>query len=116
MYGDVKYMIPSDVPVYHGKEVDMQLFVDSDHYGEQFKRRSRTGFFIYLNMVPLVWFSQRQTTVESSFFGAEFVAMKNGVETCRGLCYKLRMMGVTLSGTTYVYGDNMFIVHNTQRP
>jgi hypothetical protein len=26
------------------------------------------------------------------------------------------MMGVTLSGPTFVYGDNMYVVHNTQRP
>jgi hypothetical protein len=41
--------------------------------------------------------------------------MNNGIETCRGLHYKLRMMGVTLSGPTFVYDDNMFVVHNTQR-
>jgi hypothetical protein len=54
--------------------------------------------------------------VESSVFGAEFVAMKNGIETVRGLRYKLRMMGVPLSGPCYVYGDNMSVIHNTQRP
>jgi hypothetical protein len=42
--------------------------------------------------------------------------MKNGIETCRGLRYKLIMMGVTLSGPTFVYWDNMSVVHNTQRP
>jgi hypothetical protein len=81
MYGDVKEMIPSDAPVPHGKEVDLRLFVDSDHDGEQFTRRSRTGFVVYLNMAPIVWFSKHQPTVESSVFGAEFVAMKNGIET-----------------------------------
>jgi hypothetical protein len=81
MYGDVKEMIPSDAPIPRGKEVDLRLFVDSDHAGEQFTRRSRTGFVIYLNMAPIVWFSNRQPTVESSVFGAEFVAMKNGIET-----------------------------------
>jgi hypothetical protein len=25
-------------------------------------------------------------------------------------------MGVALSGPTFVYGDNMYVVHNTQRP
>jgi hypothetical protein len=60
-----------------GKEVDLPLFVNSDHAGEQFTRRSRTGFVIYLNMTPIVWFYKRQPTVESSVFGAEFVAMKN---------------------------------------
>jgi hypothetical protein len=42
--------------------------------------------------------------------------MKNGIETCRGLHYKLRMMGVALSGPTYVYGENMSVVHNIWRP
>jgi hypothetical protein len=116
MYGDVKEMIPSDAPVPRGKEVDLRLFVDSDHAGEQFTRRSRNGCVIYLNMAPIVWLSKRQPTVESSVFGAEFVALKNGIETCRGLRYELRMMGVALSGPTYVYGDNMSVVHNTQQP
>jgi hypothetical protein len=116
MYGDVKEMTPSDAPVPRGKEVDLRLFVDSDHGGENITRRSRTGFVIYLNMAPIVWFSKRQPTVESSVFGAEFVATKNGIETCRDLRYKLRMMGVTLSGPNSVYGYNMSVVHNTQRP
>jgi hypothetical protein len=67
-------------------------------------------------MASIVWFSKRQPTVESSVFGAEFVAMKNGIETRRGLRYKLRMMGVTLSGPTFVYRDNMAVVQNTHRP
>jgi hypothetical protein len=43
-------MIPSDSPVPCGNEVDLRLFVESDHTGKQFTRRSRTGFVIYLNM------------------------------------------------------------------
>jgi hypothetical protein len=85
MYGDVKEVIPSDAPVSRGKEFDLRLFVDSDHAVEQFTCRSRTGFVIYLNMAPIVWFSKCQPTVESIVFGSEFVAMKNGIETCRGL-------------------------------
>jgi hypothetical protein len=109
-------MIPPDDPAPRGKDVDLRLIVDSDHAGEQFTRRSRIGYVIYLNMAPIVWFSKRQPNGESSVFGAEFVAMKNVIETCRGLCYKLRMMDVTLSGPTFFYGDNMSVVHNTQRP
>jgi hypothetical protein len=92
------------------------LFVDSDPAGEQFTRRSRTGFVIYLNMVPIVWFSKHHPTVESNVFGADFVATKNGIETCSGLCYKLIMIGAILSGPTYVYGENMYVVHNTHMP
>jgi hypothetical protein len=79
MYGDVKEIIPSDAPVTHRKDIYVRLFVDSDHAGDQFTRRSRTGFVIYLNMAPPVWFSKLHPTVDSSVFGAEFVAMKNGI-------------------------------------
>jgi hypothetical protein len=116
MYGDVKDMIPPDDHVPRGKDIDLRLFLDYDHAGEQFTRRSRTGFVIYLNMAPIVWFSKRQTTVESSVFGAEFVVMKNGIEACRGIHYKLIMMGVTLGGTILIYGNNIYVVHNTQHP
>ena len=58
----------------------------------------------------------KQPKIETSVFGAEFVAMKNGIERIRGLRYKLRMMGVPLAGPTYVFGDNMSVIHNTKRP
>ncbi len=62
------------------------------------------------------WLSQKQPTIELSVFGAEFVAMKLGMEALRGIRYKLRMMGIPIAGPTYVYGDNMSVIHNTQRP
>jgi hypothetical protein len=67
-------------------------------------------------MAPSVWFSKHQPTMESSVFGAKFVATKNAIETCRGHRYKLRMMGVPLSGPMYLYWDSMYDVHNNQRP
>jgi hypothetical protein len=57
-------------------------------------------------MALIIWLSKRQPTIETSVFGAEFVAMKHGIETLRGLRYKLRMMGVPLTGPTFIYGDN----------
>ena len=62
--------------------------------------------------LPDLW----QATIETSVFGAEFVAMKIGIEHSRSLRYKLRMMGIPLDGPTYVFGDNMSVIHNTQRP
>ena len=103
-------------PKVMGKEVDLRLYVNLDHSREELTRRLRTGLFILLNMAPVVWFSERQPTVETSVLGSEFVAMKNGMETLRGLWYKLRMMGVSLSGPSFIYGDNISVIHNTQRP
>ena len=92
------------------------MFVDSDHAGEKLTRRSRTGYILYVNMAPVAWFSKRQSTIETSVFGAEFVAMKQGMEALRGLRYKLRMMGIEINGPSYISGDNMSVIHNTHRP
>jgi hypothetical protein len=67
-------------------------------------------------MAPIIWFTKKQATVESSVFGSEFVAMKQGMEANRALRYKLRTMGIPIEGPTYVFADNMSVVHNTQRP
>ena len=92
------------------------MFVYSDHAGDKRTRRSRSGFLIYLNMSLVNWHSKKQSTVETSVFGAEFLAMKNGVDTLRGLRYKLSMMGVALSGPMYIYGDNMSVIKNSSKP
>ena len=60
-------------------------------------------------MAHIMWHSKKQTTIETSVFGAEMVAMKTGIDTLRGLRYKLRMMGVTISGPIFIYGDNMSV-------
>ena len=115
-YGEVKEELPPDMPEPLGREVDVRLYVDSSHANDKSNRRSRTGFFVFLNCALIQWCSKKQPTIETSVFGAEFVAMKHGIETVRGIRYKLRMMGVKLSGPTYVYGDNMSVIHNTQKP
>jgi hypothetical protein len=85
-YGNVKEPKPKNSPKKpRGKEVVvLRLFVDSDHAGEELTCHSRTGFLIYFNSAPVVWYSKRQGTVTTSVFGAEFVAMKNGNEASRG--------------------------------
>ena len=61
------------------------------------------------------WLSKKQRMLETSVFDAEFVLLKHVMEALRGIHYKLWMMGVTLSGWSYVYGDKMYVIHNTQQ-
>jgi hypothetical protein len=67
-------------------------------------------------MAPILWYSKKQGTIETSVFGAEFVAMKVATEAARGMRYKLRMMGIEVNEPTFMYGDNMSVIKNTQRP
>ena len=49
-------------------------------------------------------------------FGADYVAMKIDMYTLQGISHKMRMIGVPISGPSYIYGDNMLVIHNTQSP
>ena len=76
-YPDAKKVIPADAPEPLGVPVVMSRFVDTDHAGCKATQRSHTGVIIFLNNAPILWFSKRQTTVETSTFGSEIVAMQN---------------------------------------
>eukprot|EP00957_Ditylum_brightwellii_P012533 947133-Ditylum_brightwellii.AAC.1 len=53
-YGDAKEPIPHHAPKPRCKGVDLRLFVGNDYTGDKINRRSRSGFFIYLSMAPVV--------------------------------------------------------------
>ncbi len=99
-----------------GKDVDLRMMVDSDHSGEKRMQRSRTGLIIFCNLAPIIWLSKQIATIEASVFDAEFVVMKHGIKTLRGLRYNIHMMGIPLSGPTFVYGDNKSQVTNSCKP
>ena len=42
--------------------------------------------------------------------------MKTGVDALGGIRYELRIMGVPLTGPTYVYGNNMYVIYNKSLP
>ena len=114
-YRDVQEAIPLNAPEPQSKEVDISMFVDSDHAGDKVSHRSRSGFLIYVNIALVQWFSKKQSAVVTSVFGAEFVIMKQDIDALGGLRYKLRMMGILISDPSYIYGDDMSVKHNTSR-
>jgi hypothetical protein len=115
-YPDAKEAIPPNAPEPLGKGVQMTAFSDSDHAGDLITRRSRTGVLIFLNRAPILWYSKKQAGIETSTFGAEFMALKTATDLVKGLRYKMRMMGVPIEGATRMRVDNMSVVNNTTRP
>jgi hypothetical protein len=79
-------------------------------------RRSRTGYVHFVNNAVVNWFSKKQGSIKTSTFGSEFVALKTAMEANRGLRYKLRMMGVPIDGSSYVFCDNQSVIANSNRP
>jgi hypothetical protein len=115
-YPGAEEAIPHNVPEERGHGVVTTVFVDADHAGCKATRRSHTGVFIFVNKAPILWYSKRQNTVETSTFGSEFCAMKVAIDMIEGVRYKLRMMGIPLNGPASVFCDNQSVVKNTTAP
>jgi hypothetical protein len=108
--------LPANMPEPRGLGFTIRAKVDADHASDTVTRHSRTGFLVWVNCALVYWMSKKQTSVESSSFGSEFIAMKQCCEYIRGLCYKLRMMGIPCEGPAYISGDNQSVLANTTIP
>jgi hypothetical protein len=115
-YDNAEEPLPPNAPKPLGKPITIRIYVDADHAGDQLTRRSRTGYIVFLNSAVINWYSKKQGSIEGATFGSEFMALKTVAEINRGLRYKLRMMGIPIDDASYVYGDNMSVLHNTTNP
>ena len=111
-----KEEVPPNMSEPRGLGFVMHTKVNLDHAADTTTCCSCTGFLVFLNCALVFWLSKKQTSVESSSFGLEFVVMKQCCEYLRGLFYKLRMMGIPCEGPAYIYGDNQSVLANTTIP
>ena len=114
-YRDAIEELPSNMPTPRGNGVVITAFVDASHAANKVTRRSHTGYIIFVNRAPVIWFSKSQSAVESSTYSSEFIAMKTCMEYIVALRYKLRMFGVELDGPTKVLCDNNSVVNNSSK-
>ena len=115
-YPDATEAVPGNMPEPLGESVKVSCFVDANHAGNVVTRRSHTGILLFLNNAPIIWYSKRQNTVESSTFGSEFVALRIALEQIEALRYKLRMFGVPIDGPADVFCDNQSVVLSASVP
>ena len=75
-YRDAGEELPDRMPRPRGRAAKMVAFVDASHAANKINRKSHTWYIIFINRAPIIWYSKRQNTVESSTFTSECVAMK----------------------------------------
>ncbi|GAX24495.1 hypothetical protein FisN_18Lu065 [Fistulifera solaris] len=115
-YRDAKEELPPRMLKPRGKSVVISAYVDASRAANQVTRQSHTGIQIFVNRALTMWFSKKQSTVESSAFASEFIAMKTCIEMIVGLRYKLRMMGVPLDDEpSKIFCDNNSVVLNSSQ-
>jgi hypothetical protein len=115
IYRDAEELLPHRMPLPRGRTVTTTAFVDASHAANTVTRRSHTGYIIFINRAPVLWYSKRQNTVETSTFSSEFIALKVCLEAIEHLRFKLRCFGVPLpvGEPTHLFCDNESVVKNT---
>jgi len=115
-YPDAHEVMPTNAPPPRGKAIQISMFCDASHATDLITRRSTTGIIIFAQGTPILWYSKRQNTIETSTFGSEFVALKIATEMVEGFRYRLRMMGVPIAGQVNTFCDNDSVVKNVTNP
>jgi hypothetical protein len=81
VYGDVKEIIPTDIPEPKGKYVTLSHYFDANLYHDMVTGRSVTAILHFLNQTPMDWYSKKQATVETATFGSEFIAARTTIRS-----------------------------------
>ena len=115
-YQDANEEFPIKGPEPLGNPVRLSAYVDANHAGNLKTRRSHTGLLVYMNSAPILWYSKRQNTVETSSFGSEYIALRICTEMVEALRYKLRCFGIPIDGPCDIFCDNQSVVTNSSVP
>ena len=71
MYGNVKEIIPDDIPEPLGHGATLTTYVDANLYHDMITGHSVTGILHLINGTPFEWYSKKQSTVETATYGSE---------------------------------------------
>ena len=116
VYGNVKELIPENLPTPLGKSVVTTTYEDANLYHDLITGRSVTGVLHLVNKTPVDWFTKRQATVETATYGSEFVAARQATEQIIDLRTTLRYLGVPLDGPAFMFGDNQSVLIQSNIP
>ena len=69
-YRDATEPMPHHQPRKRGPTVTTTEFVDASHAANRKTRKSHTGYLIFINRAPIIWYRKRQKTVDTSSFSS----------------------------------------------
>jgi hypothetical protein len=116
VYGDVKEIIPTDIPEPKGKYVTLSHYFDANLYHDMVAGRSITAILHFLNQTLMDWYSKKQATVETATFGSEFIAARTTIDQILDLRMTLCYLGIPIPEKSYVFGDNKTVINASLTP
>ena len=78
----------------------------ANHAGNMANRKSHSKIVVYVNNLPLIWYSKCHNTFEASIFGLGFVSLSISKEMIESLRYKLRCFWLPVDGSAEVFCEN----------
>jgi hypothetical protein len=116
IYPDAAEDVDPRLPRPLGAELEITTIVDANHGHDQATRRSISGILLFVGRTLVAAISKRQASVQSSTYGAEFLAAHMATEEILSLRYFLRSFGVPVSRAARMFGDNMSVLLNITEP
>jgi hypothetical protein len=116
VYGDVKKIIPTDIPESKGKYVTLSQYFDANLYHDMVTGRSVTAILHFLNQTTMDWYLKKQATVKTATFGSEFIAARTTIDQIVDLRMTLRYLGIPIREKSYVFGNNKTIIDASSTP
>jgi hypothetical protein len=96
VYGDVKEIIPTDIPEPKGKYVTLSHYFDANLYHDMVTGRSVTAILHFLNQTLMDWYLKKQAMVETATFGSEFITARTTINQIVNLRMTLCYLGVPI--------------------
>jgi hypothetical protein len=110
VYGDVKVIIPTDIPEPKGKYITLSHYFDANLYHNMVTGRSITAILHFLNQTPMDWYSKRQATVKTATFGSKFIAVRTTIDQIIDLRTTLCYFGIPIQEKSYIFRDNKTVL------
>jgi len=116
IYGEVKELLPNDIPPPLGEEVILTTYVDANLCHDFTTGRSVTGILHLVNQTVVDFYSKKQPAVQTATYGSEYMAARTATEQIIELRTILRYLGVPIKSASYLFGDNKTVVDSSANP
>jgi hypothetical protein len=108
VYGNVKEVLPNDLPLLLGRDITIITYTDANLYHDILTGQSVTGILHHCNQILIDWYSKIQATVETATFGSEFTAACIAADQIMDLRTTLQYLGVPVrEKALYAWGQSV---------
>jgi hypothetical protein len=116
VYGPNEEELPDSMPTPRGKPFRTTKYEDASRMHCLATGRLMSIIIHLVNQTPVQWVCRKQNVVETATYGSELMSARQATEQVMDLRYTLRMMGISLDGLAWMFGDNQSVMTSSNIP